>query len=210
MRSTLVDPVCSWAKLAAAMAGATRRATTSPVRSPRDVMTYRRRGHWGIKGFTEMPSQRAVAGTWETFLEIVPEVNTILVATVGLLIVWGWREIRTTGRVARHRAIMVSATSLFALFLVLYLTRLIAEGPTSFPDANPGAPGWAYPFYLGFLLVHMALALVTVALIPVLFIRAYRKDFGAHKRLARKVAPMWLISIVMGIAVYFQLFVIWR
>lgn len=173
-------------------------------------MTYRDRGSGSIKAFMEMPSHRAVAGTWETFLEIVPEINTILVATVGLLISWGWREIRTTRRVARHRAIMISATSLFGLFLVLYLLRLVVEGPTSFPDANPGAPGWAYPFYLGFLLVHMVLALVTVGLIPVLFVRAYRKDFQAHKRLARKVAPMWLISIVMGIAVYFQLFVIWR
>lgn len=158
----------------------------------------------------EMPSHRPVADTWDTFLAIIPEINTLLVAIVGVLIALGWREIRTRRRVPRHRAIMILATSLFGLFLVLYLVRLIAEGPTPFEAANPQAPGWAYPFYLGFLLVHMALALVTVALIPVLFVRAYRKDFEAHRRLARKVAPMWLISILMGIAVYFQLFVIWR
>ncbi len=151
-----------------------------------------------------------MAETWERFLEVIPEINTALVAIVGVLIALGWREIRTRGRVPRHRAIMITATCLFGLFLVLYLVRLIAEGPTSFRAVNPDAPGWAYPFYLGFLMVHMALALVTVGLIPVLFVRAYRRDFGAHKRLARKVAPMWLISIVMGIAVYAQLFVIWR
>lgn len=173
-------------------------------------MTYRRRGRRSIKGFMEVSSQGPVASTWERLLEIVPEINTILVAIVGLLILAGWREIRTTRRVARHRAIMITATGLFVLFLVLYVVRLVAVGPTHFETANPTAPGWAYPFYLSFLLVHMALALVTVALIPVLFVRAYRKDFRSHKRLARKVAPMWLISIVMGIGVYLQLFVLWR
>ena len=146
---------------------------------------------------------------WESFLSTIPPLNTAIVALVGALILIGWREIRH-GHLERHRALMLSATGLFVLFLTLYTVRLIAEGPTSFTEENPGAPGWAAPFYFTFLGIHMVLALVTTVLIPVVLVRAKNKDFKRHKALARKVAPMWLVSIAMGITVYFMLFQIWQ
>lgn len=142
------------------------------------------------------------------FVEIIPPLNTALVAIVGGLILWGVHEIRQ-GNVQRHRRLMISATSVFVLFLVLYLVRMVLHGPTSFDQMNPTAPGWASWFYYSFLGVHMVLALATTAAIPVVFYRASKKRWADHRRLALKVAPMWLISIVMGIAVYFLLFQTW-
>lgn len=143
-----------------------------------------------------------------SLLEAIPPANAVIVAVVGLLLVLGVREIRRDN-VERHRALMVTATSLFALFLVLYLVRMIVHGPTSFAEQNPSAPAWASTFYYTFLGVHMLLALATTLLVPVVLYRASEKRFEDHRRLARKVYPMWLISIAMGIAVYFMLFQIW-
>lgn len=141
-------------------------------------------------------------------LDAIPAINVVLVEAVGILILLGLAQIRE-GRIKAHKRLMLSATALFALFLVLYLSRLILHGPTSFTAENPAAPGWAYTFYLAFLITHMALALVTTVLIPVVLRHAFAKRWEAHKRLARMVAPMWLVSIAMGITVYFLLFHIW-
>lgn len=138
----------------------------------------------------------------------IPPVNTLIVAVVGVLILAGVREIRR-GRVQRHKRLMVSAASLFVVFLGLYLVRMTVHGPTPFAQQNPAAPGWAESFYYVFLGTHMILALVTIVLIPFVFLRAARSHWEEHRSLATKVAPMWLVSIVMGIAVYFLLFQVW-
>ncbi len=138
----------------------------------------------------------------------IPPVNTIIVAIVGILILRGVHEIRR-GRVQRHRRLMLSATGLFAVFLGLYVTRMVVHGPTSFAEQNPAAPGWASTFYYAFLGTHMVLALATILAIPAVLLRAARSHWTEHRSLARKVAPMWLVSIIMGIAVYFMLFQVW-
>lgn len=145
----------------------------------------------------------------DAFLEAVPLLNTVIVAVVGILLIAGYGLIRA-GHVTAHKRVMLTATGLFALFLVLYATRLVLEGPTEFTRQNPDAPGWAAPFYYTFLGTHMVLALVTVVIIPIVVRRALRGEFARHKRLARKLLPMWLVSIAMGISVYFMLFEIWR
>lgn len=138
----------------------------------------------------------------------IPPANTIIVVIVGVLILRGVHEIRR-GRVQRHKRSMVAATSLFAVFLALYIVRMVVHGPTPFGAQNPLAPAWASTFYYAFLGTHMVLALVTTLLIPIVLLRASRSHWTEHRSLARKVAPMWLVSIVMGIAVYFLLFQVW-
>lgn len=139
---------------------------------------------------------------------VIPPLNTVLVAVVGVLILWSVHQIRH-GRVQRHQRGMIAATTIFGLFLALYLVRMALHGPTSFAQENPTAPTWAATFYYAFLGTHMVLALVTVVLIPVVLRRAMAKRWEDHRRLATKVAPMWLVSIIMGIAVYFLLFQTW-
>lgn len=139
------------------------------------------------------------------FVDVIPPLNAAIVAVVGVLLVAGWVQVRR-GRVRMHRALMVSATTLFGVFLVLYGVRMVLHGPTSFASQNPAAPELARWFYYGFLGVHMVLAVVTIALIPVVIHRAWRARWRRHRRLARKVVPLWLVSIVMGIAVYGMLF----
>lgn len=150
------------------------------------------------------PIARPVA----SFLDLIPPMNAGLVALVGVLILIAVHYIRQ-GRVQVHKRLMITAASLFGVFLVLYLTRMVLHGPTSFVETNPAAPAWAATFYYVFLGIHMVLAVATIGLIPVVFYRALNQHWQEHRRLARKVAPMWLISIVMGIAVYFLLFQTW-
>jgi putative membrane protein len=138
----------------------------------------------------------------------IPPANTVIVAVVGVLILRAVHEIRR-GNVDRHKQLMIAATALFSLFLALYLVRMFIHGPTSFAAQNPTAPGWASTFYYAFLGTHMVLAVATIVLIPFVYLRAMRSHWTEHRQLATKVAPMWLVSIVMGIAVYFLLFKVW-
>ncbi len=59
--------------------------------------------------------------------EILPPVNAGMNATSAVLLVLGWRAIRAGDRI-RHRALMLSALGVSALFLVGYLTRVALTG----------------------------------------------------------------------------------
>jgi len=51
------------------------------------------------------------------------------------------------------------------------------------------------------------LAMITaLALVPVTVVRAARKRFEAHKRIARWTLPIWLYVSVTGVLIYFILY----
>src|SRR5687768_13203759 len=91
-------------------------------------------------------------------LKIFPHLNATLNATSGLLLVHGLFFILTR-RVHAHRACMLGASSISALFLVCYVTHHIIRtsiyglGPTRFTGE-----GLARPIYFTILTSHTILA----------------------------------------------------
>jgi putative membrane protein len=132
--------------------------------------------------------------------EILPPVNATLNATSAVLLVLGWRAIRSGDR-ARHRALMISALSTSALFLAGYLTRVALTGTHRFPGS--GALRTAYLLLLG---SHTVLAAAIVPLIGFAVFHAWKGNFEAHRRVARFALPAWLYVSVTGVVVYFMLY----
>lgn len=132
--------------------------------------------------------------------EILPPVNALLNATSAVLVVLGWRAIRAGDR-ARHKALMLSALSVSALFLVGYLTRVALTGTHRFPGT--GALRSAYLLLLG---SHTVLAAAIVPLIGFALYFAWKGRFDAHRRVARFALPAWLYVSVTGVMVYFMLY----
>jgi putative membrane protein len=135
-----------------------------------------------------------------TLAEILPPFNAIMNGTSAVLIVLGWRAIRAGDRV-RHRALMLSALGVSAVFLAGYLTRVALTGTHRFPGA--GALRLAYLVLLG---SHTILAAAIVPLIGFALYQAWRGRFEAHRRVARYAFPAWLYVSVTGVLVYFMLY----
>ncbi|MFM9057553.1 MAG: DUF420 domain-containing protein [Planctomycetaceae bacterium] len=127
-------------------------------------------------------------------------VNAVLNTLAAILLVAGWVCIRR-GNVRGHRAAMLAAFVVSAVFLVSYLARQAIEGTHHF-----AGPGSVKPVYLAILFTHIPLA----ALVPVLALRmfflAWKGRFDAHRRLGRITLPIWLYVSVTGVLVYCMLY----
>jgi len=144
----------------------------------------------------------------EPLVAAVPHLNALLSAGAIVAILVGVRAIRR-GNVPRHRAAMLTATALFALFLLLYLYRVSLEGPTEF-----AGPAWLRQFvYLPVLTVHILLAIACIPLVYYALLLAATHSVAElpatnHPRVGRLAAVFWLVSFSLGITVYLLLHVL--
>jgi putative membrane protein len=144
----------------------------------------------------------------EATLSAVPHVNAAVSTVAVVTIVAGVLSARR-GDYRRHRALMGTSLVLFAVFLALYLYKVILAGPAPFPG-----PETVYRFvYLPTLAVHVLLAVVCVPLLYYVALLAATRPvsevFGTrHRRVGRVAASLWLVSFVLGNAVYAMLYVV--
>lgn len=131
-----------------------------------------------------------------------PEINASLNSLATVLLLSGWLAIRS-GRRDLHRALMVSAFVVSAVFLVTYVTSKIVQGGAHTAFAGTGL--WR-PIYYTMLISHILLAMVILPFILRVLWLAYRQRFEAHRRLARWVFPVWAYVSITGVLVYFFLF----
>jgi putative membrane protein len=145
----------------------------------------------------------------EAVFAAIPHLNAVLSAlaipTIGL----GWYWIRR-GQVDRHRRAMATAVVLFAGFLVLYLYRVAVLGPTEFT----GPAAVERFLYLPLLAVHILLAVVCIPLLYYVLLLALTRPVerlrgSRHRQIGRVVAPLWMISFALGLAVYLLLYVVY-
>lgn len=139
-------------------------------------------------------------------LGIFPHLNAALNATSGFFLICGFYFIRTS-QIARHRACMLTASSISAGFLVSYLshhalrTYYFGLGPTSFTGE-----GLARPIYFTILTSHTFLAaLVAPFVIRTLWL-GLKMRADKHRNLARLVFPVWLYVSFTGVIVYVLLY----
>jgi len=122
--------------------------------------------------------------------------NAVINSVVSLLLALGLLAIRLR-RKALHRRIMLSAITLSALFLASYTLHHLFAGDTHF-----GGTGSIRTFYYLILVSHILLAAGSLPFILMTGWRALSSDFPAHKRLARRVWPVWFYVSVSGVVAY--------
>ena len=141
-----------------------------------------------------------MAGDPSVSVTILPTINAVLNASAALAMLAGFVAIRQR-RIAVHRACMLTAVGLSALFLTSYLVYHAQVG--SHPYAGGG---WMRTVYLSILLTHTVLAIAIVPLVSTTLYRALRTQFVRHARLARVTFPIWLYVSVTGVVVYWMLY----
>ena len=131
---------------------------------------------------------------------IFPVINATLNGTSAILLLIGHSLIKR-GRMAAHRAVMLTAVATSALFLSSYLYYHYHVGSVHFRG-----PGWSRPIYFSILISHTILAAVIVPLIIITLTRALRERFDRHAAIARWTYPLWMYVSVTGVIVYFMLY----
>lgn len=131
----------------------------------------------------------------------LPALNAGLNALATVLLLAGRHRIRR-GKVGQHKALMLSALGISALFLISYsIYHARIGGGVRFQG-----DGLARALYLVLLVSHVVLA----AVVPLLALRVawlgLRGDRRRHRRLARWTWPLWVYVGLSGILIYLVLY----
>lgn len=131
---------------------------------------------------------------------IFPAINATLNGTSAVLLVMAHSMIKR-GRVATHRALMLTAVATSTLFLISYVYYHAHVGSVHFQGR-----GWSRPVYFSILISHTVLAATIVPLVIITLSRALREHFDQHRAVARWTYPLWLYVSVTGVVIYFMLY----
>jgi uncharacterized membrane protein YozB (DUF420 family) len=135
-------------------------------------------------------------------MSAMPTVNASLNAMAAVLLVAGLVFIKRRN-VAAHKACMLGALAVSAIFLACYLVYHFNVGSVKHPGA-----GVMRAVYLSILISHTILAAAVPFLAGVTLWRAFRGDFARHRAIARWTLPIWLYVSVTGVVVYLMLYVL--
>ena len=128
--------------------------------------------------------------------------STTCIGLSGVSLLLGWYFIRWRKDMIRHRNTMLAATAFAGVFLVIYVTRWSLFGSKPFA----GTGGWRI-FYFANLVPHILLAMAVGPLaLRLIYLAVRKRDFAAHRRLARITLPIWLYVAASGWLIYYLLY----
>jgi len=126
--------------------------------------------------------------------------NAVLNALATVLLVAGWVFI-ARGQWKAHRAAMIAAFAVSAVFLVCYLTYHYLVGHVPFRGQGP-----VRTVYFTILITHIILAVFVPILALRMFFLAWKGRWDAHRRLGKITMPIWLYVSVTGVVIYAMLY----
>lgn len=135
--------------------------------------------------------------------QILPLLSTLCIIISGVFVAMGWRAILKKKR-AKHKKLMIIGAIFALIFFILYMTKTIVVGSTSF-----AGPDNVRVAYLIFLLFHMVLATTSAVFGLVTLFLAFTGRFLKHKKLGRITVVMWIITVITGVTVYALLYLIY-
>ncbi|MBK8950739.1 MAG: DUF420 domain-containing protein [Flavobacteriales bacterium] len=132
-------------------------------------------------------------------VHVFARINAVLNNLVSVLLLTGLFTAKA-GRWAAHRAAMMGAMALSVLFLVSYIIHHLFAGDTAF-----GGTGAVKVLYYVILFSHIVLAGISLPFILFTAYRALSAQYPEHRRLARRVWPVWFYVSVTGVVVYLMI-----
>ena len=130
----------------------------------------------------------------------LPALNATLNSISTLLLLFGYYFIKRK-EIERHRLCMGLAFLTSCLFLTSYVIYHLNAGSVPFTGE-----GWSRTVYFAILFTHIPLAALVPVLALIALYRAWKKDFVAHRRIARWTWPIWMYVSVTGVIIYMMLY----
>ena len=146
-------------------------------------------------------------------LSSLPGFHALLNSMAAVFLILAIRAIKK-GKVILHQKMIYAAFICSLVFLLSYVTYHITTPATLFGDANKDgllssaerdAVSGTRPYYLFILISHIGLAALSFPFILRTFVHAFTNQFEKHRKLSKKVFPVWLYVAVTGPVVYFFL-----
>jgi putative membrane protein len=138
------------------------------------------------------PRPPGVAGAVD--VSALPWVNATINSVTAVVLLCAFAAIRAK-QVRLHRALMLTAFGLSAVFLAVYVTyHWFSVGPARYEGEHRA-------LYLFVLLTHVVLATIILPLALTTLGRGLRGEISRHRPLARITLPIWLYVAVTGVLI---------
>lgn len=132
-------------------------------------------------------------------LTFLPPIYATINGLTAILLVAAVISIKN-GKQRAHEMIMKVCMGLSALFLMMYVAYHMTSASTPF-----GGVGIMRNIYFFILISHILLSVGVIPLVLFTYLRAWRGEFAAHRRLAKVAFPFWLYVAVSGVVVYLMI-----
>lgn len=137
-------------------------------------------------------------------MPILPTISTAFILLSAILVAIGWRMI-VKGKKKAHKNAMILAALSALSFFIIYLSRTVFIGNTSF-----GGPDEVKVYYTIFLIFHIILATVGAVFGIVTLALAFKRNIEKHEKIGPYTSVIWFFTAITGIIVYFLLYVFYE
>ncbi|WP_251549034.1 DUF420 domain-containing protein [Neobacillus muris] len=137
-------------------------------------------------------------------IPVLPTISTTFIVLSAITVAIGWGQIKQRKREA-HKKTMVLAAVFALIFFIIYASRTIFIGNTSF-----GGPDTVKIYYTIFLIFHITLATVGAVLGIMSLYSGYKNNFSFHRRLGPITSFVWFFTAITGVAVYLLLYIFYH
>ena len=137
-------------------------------------------------------------------LPILPTISTTFIVLSALTVAVGWWQIKQR-KIEAHKKTMFIAAIFALIFFIIYATRTIFIGNTSF-----GGPDNIKIYYTMFLIFHITLATIGAVFGIVSLVTGYKNNLPIHRRLGPITSIIWFFTGITGVAVYLLLYVFYK
>ncbi|MDQ0178586.1 DUF420 domain-containing protein [Bacillus chungangensis] len=134
---------------------------------------------------------------------LLPTISTAFIVISAVLVAFGWRFIRK-GQLEKHQKTMTLAGIFAILFFIIYASRTIFVGNTSF-----GGPDHIKIYYTLFLIFHITLATIGAVLGIISLYTGMKNKVHTHRKIGPFTSIVWFCTGITGVAVYLLLYVIY-
>lgn len=141
--------------------------------------------------------QVPTSGTWD--VHVFAAANAVINSLVSVLLLVGLFTAKA-GNWAWHRRAMLAALVLSLLFLTSYILHHLFAGETAY-----GGEGAMKVLYYVLLITHIPLAALSLPFILLTAYRSLSAQWPGHRKLAKRVWPVWFYVSVSGVVVYLMI-----
>ncbi|TCT26905.1 putative membrane protein [Melghiribacillus thermohalophilus] len=137
-------------------------------------------------------------------MPVLPTISTSLIVISAVLVAIGWVLIAKDNKKA-HKNVMMAAAVSALLFFIIYLSRTLFVGNTSF-----GGPDDIKIYYTTFLIFHIFLATVGAVFGLVTLYLAFKRNIPKHRKVGPVTSVIWFFTASTGVVVYLLLYVLYE
>jgi putative membrane protein len=137
-------------------------------------------------------------------LPILPTISTTFIVLSAITVAIGWGQIKQR-KIDAHKKSMTTAAVFAIIFFIIYASRTIFVGNTSF-----GGPDDIKLYYTLFLIFHITLATTGAVLGIISLVTGYKNNLDLHRKLGPITSVVWFFTGITGVAVYLLLYVFYK